>query len=337
MQAIVMTAVGGPEVLASRTVPRPRITDPNQVLVRVKAAGLNPADLRIRRRLPPMTDWDVPPEGIIMGLEGSGIVEDVGPAVTRFRKGDEVFYYDGGFLGAPGSYAQFKLVHEDVAARKPQSLSFEEAAALPIVFITGWEALADHARLAAGEHLLVQGGAGGLGHIGIQIGKALGAKVAATVSTPAKAELARRMGADRVIPYRSEDVGAAVREWTGSEGVQVVYDTVGDGAFSQSIALLASHGRLVTAAYPTSWPQCDIFEAALRNVEISFEAMGHAMQSLALRKRQTQILERAAAMADEGKLRVAIDRVYPLAEAAAAQDHLETGAVSGKIVLVLPD
>ncbi len=333
MQAVVMTAVGGPEVLQLQTLPRPVIADPHAILVRVRAAGVNPADIRVRERMPPMTEWDMPPGGIILGLEGAGVVEAVGPAVTRFAVGDEVFWFDGGFLGMPGNYAQYKTVHEDYAARKPRSLTFAQAACLPIIAITGWEALNDHARLAAGEYLLVQGGAGGLGHIGIQLGKLMGAKVAATVSTARKGELAKRLGADRVINYRKEDVGAAIREWTGGDGVNVVYDTVGDGAFSQSIDLLASHGRLVSAAYPTAWPSADIFRAALANIEISFEAMGHSFRSHELRCGQTGILETVARHADEGRLELVLERTWPLAEAGEAQRSLEAGEVAGKVAL----
>lgn len=335
MQAVVMTAVGGPEVLELQTVPRPAIADPHAILVRVRAAGVNPADIRVRERMPPMTEWEVPPGGIILGLEGAGVVEAVGPAVTRFAVGDEVFWFDGGFLGVPGNYAQYKTVHEDYAARKPRRFSFAQAACLPIIAITGWEALHDHARLAVGEYLLVQGGAGGLGHIAIQLGKLCGAQVAATVSSDRKGDLARRLGADRVINYHREDVGAAVREWTGGEGVNVVYDTVGDGAFSASIELLASHGRLVTAAYPTAWPSADIFKAALANVSISFEAMGHSFRSHALRAAQTGILETVARHADEGRLELVVDRTWPLAQAAEAQRALEAGEVAGKVALEL--
>ncbi|MGH3556627.1 MAG: zinc-binding dehydrogenase [Mycobacterium sp.] len=184
--------------------------------------------------------------------------------MTRFKEGDEVYYFDGGFIGVPGSFAQFKILDERYVARKPRSLTFAEAAVLPVVTTTTWEALYDRACLGSGEHLLVQGGAGGLGHIGIQLGKLVGARVAATVSTEAKADLARRVGADLVINYRNEDVAAAIVAWTGHNGLDVVYDTVGDPVFSQSVDLLGYHGRLVSAAYPTHWPEADIFKAALK-------------------------------------------------------------------------
>jgi NADPH:quinone reductase len=335
MQAIVMTAVGGPDVLALRSVSRPEIADPCDMLVRVMAAGVNPADVRMRERLPPVTAWEVPPEGILPGLEGAGIVEAVGPAVTRFRKGDAVYYFDGGFPGAAGSYAEFKVVNQAYAARKPNRLSFVEAAVLPVVTITGWEALHDHARLRQGECLLVHGGAGGLGHIGIQLGKLLGARVAATVSNRAKADLAKRLGADHVILYRDEDVASSIRQWTDHGGVDVVYDTVGDAVFSQSLDLLAPFGRLVSAAYPTAWPTSDIFAAALRNISISFEAMGHALGSHAARVRQTAILEQATGRIDEGSLRPVVGRTFPLQGAAAAQSALAHGEIIGRVALDL--
>jgi NADPH:quinone reductase len=333
MNAIVMTAIGGPEVLEFRTVAKPRVTGPHDILVRVMAAGVNPADLRIRKRMPPVTEWEVPQEGVILGLEGAGVVEAVGSDVTRFKVGDEVYYWDGGFPGLPGNYAQFKVLDARYAVRKPKALSFAEAAVLPIVAITGWEALYDRVALKSGDCLLVQGGAGGLGHIGIQLGVLRGARVAATVSTPAKAALARKLGAECVISYREEDVAASVRAWSGKDGADVVYDTVGDGVFERSFDVVATYGRLVSAAYPTAWPQEGIFTAALKNISVSFEAMGHAVGNHALRIEQTRILEAVADFVDQGKLQVLLDRTYPLADAAKAQEALERGEITGRVAL----
>jgi NADPH2:quinone reductase len=336
MQALVMTAIGGPEVLQLQAVPCPVIQEPHEILIRVMAAGVNPADYRVRKRMPPMDKWTLPAEGLILGLEGAGIVEAVGSAVTRFQVGDEVYYWDGGFIGSPGNYAQFKVLSEHYMARKPRTLSFAEAAALPVVAITGWEALHTHATLAAGEYLLVQGGAGGLGHIGIQLGKLLGARVAATVSTEAKAALATSLGAEHVILYRHEAVAPSLRQWTGKDGVDVVYDTVGDAVFSESVDLLTMHGRLVTAAYPTAWPTGGIFAPALHNVRISFEAMAHALRSHEARVQQTTILETVAQQVDDGYLRVVLDRAYPLAKAGEAQRALEAGEISGRLAVEIP-
>ena len=219
----------------------------------------------------------------------------------------------------------------------PASLSFEQAAALPVVAITAWEALVDRARLSKDDHLLVQGGAGGLGHIAIQIGKLLGAQVAATVSTQAKADLVRSLGADRAILYRDEGVASAVLGWTGTDGADVIFDTVGDAVLSQSIDLLGTHGRFVTAAYPTSWPTTDIFAAALKNITLSFEAIGHAFRGHGFRIEQTRILETVARHVDNGDLSVIVDRCYPLAEAAEAQHALEAGEIMGRVVLKIAE
>ncbi|KOS08240.1 hypothetical protein AM493_06725 [Flavobacterium akiainvivens] len=336
MQALVMTAVGGPEVLQMQSVPSPIIKEPHEILIRVMAAGVNPADFRVRKRMPPSTDWELPKNGIILGLEGAGIVEAVGSDVSRFKVGDEVYYFDGGFIGSQGNYAQFKTVNEYYVAHKPSTLSFAQAAALPVVAITSWEALHDRANLQPRDYLLVQGGAGGLGHIGIQLAKISGARVATTVSTDEKAELVKNLGADHIIMYRNENVGESLQKWTGKDGVDVVYDTVGDGAFSQSVDLLTTYGRLVTAAYPTSWPNGDIFAPALKNIQISFEAMGHALASHESRIVQTQILEAVAKYVDDGQMAVVLGRTYPLIEAGEAQRALESGEITGRVSLEIP-
>jgi NADPH:quinone reductase len=336
MYAMVQTAVGGPEVLEWRSVTKPQVSQPHEILVCIMAAGVNPADLRIRKRMPPMTNWEVPVEGIILGLEGAGVIEAIGPEVTRFKVGDAVYYWDGGFPGLPGSYAQYKVLDESHAAAKPQSISFEEAAALPIVLLTSWEALYDRINLKAGEYLLVQGGLGGLGHIGIQLGKLRGAHVAATVSSAEKAVMARDLGADHVILYKVEDVQAAVNSWTGKDGADVIYDTVGDAVFGPSFDLLANYGRLVSAAYPTAWPQEGIFAAAVKNISVSFEAMSHALGHPDLRIEQTRIFEAGAKLVDEGKLKVILGRSYPLEEAGLAQETLDRGEITGRVALRIP-
>jgi NADPH:quinone reductase len=225
------------------------------------------------------------------------------------------------------------VIDERLAGRKPKSLSFAEAAVLPVVAITGWEALYDRVSLKADDYLHVQGGLGGLGHIGIQLGVLRGAKVAATVSTRAKAELAKQLGAERVILYKDEDVGAAMRDWTGKDGADVIYDTVGDGVFVPSFDLLASFGRLVSAAYLTSWPKGGIFGTALKNQLVTFEAMDHPGNDPEKRGVQVRILEDVGDLVDQGKLKVLLDRSYPLAEAREAQDALERGQIVGRVAL----
>ena len=179
MLAICMIRTGGPEVLEARDVPIPALPTPHHVRVRLCAAGVNPIDTKLRKngtyypdRLP-----------TVLGCDGAGVVETLGNAVTRFRANDEVYFFHGGIGNEPGNYAQYNVVHEDYLAHKPKNLSFAEAAAVPLVLITAWEALHDRARLQVGEQLLIHAAAGGVGHVAVQLGVLHGARVAATVSS----------------------------------------------------------------------------------------------------------------------------------------------------------
>jgi NADPH:quinone reductase len=176
MRAVLMTAVGGPEVLKVADLPEPEIAAEHDVRVRLRAAGVNPVDTKLRAggtiggTLPAVLGWD-----------GAGVVERTGPAVTRGRPGDEVYFCDGGFGPTPGTYQDVKIVDERYLARKPQRLSFAEAAAAPLVTITAWEALRGRARVSDGQSVPVQAGAGGVGHMSVQLARLAGARVATTV------------------------------------------------------------------------------------------------------------------------------------------------------------
>jgi len=221
VKAIVATRPGNPSVFEWRELAKP---EPGQgeLLVRLRAAGLNPVDYKLRRR------GSFAPTGteVILGCDGAGIVEAVGADTTRFVAGDEVFFCDGGFGEKPGNYAEYHVIDERFAARKPERLSFVEAAALPLVTITAWESLFNLASIRAGDFVLVQAGAGGVGHVAVQLARDAGAFVAATISTPEKAALARELGAVATIDYRTEDVAAATRSWSGRDGANVVFDTL---------------------------------------------------------------------------------------------------------------
>jgi NADPH:quinone reductase len=332
MQAVVLEGHGGPEFLKLRSVERPKITGAHDVLIRVMAAGVNPADWQARKQ----SFGPLNAIGLIMGLDGAGIVEAVGAEVSRFKVGDAVYYLDGGFGANPGSYAEFRIASEFYIARKPANLSFNQAAALPVVLVTSWEALYDRVRLKAGEFALIHGGAGGLGHIAIQLAKIRGARVAATISTKAKASIAESLGADRILFYRDEDIAAAARDWTGKDGVDVVFDTVGGPVFAQSLDLLTGYGRLVSAV-ASDWPTGPTRIASFKNLTLAFEVCAYPQMAgnHAARVLQTQILEEAGRWFEEGKLRVVLDRAYPLAEAGEAQRALEAGEITGRVVLEL--
>jgi NADPH:quinone reductase len=330
VRAMLMAAVGGPEVLQPAEIAEPELGR-RDVRVALRAAGVNPVDYKLRRHgtiageLPAVLGWD-----------GAGVVEDVGADVTRFRPGDEVYFCDGGFGSAPGTYAEAKTLDERLVAGKPGRLSFAEAAAAPLVTITAWEALRERARVVQGQRVLVQGGVGGVGHMSVQIARTAGARVAATVSAGPKAQLAATLGAERCIDYRREDVGEAVQAWAGGDGADVVHDTVGGRTFAGSFALVRPYGDLVSNV-ESPWPAEAIQAMQQRNLRVSFTWMPapSVFGWFGERERQTAILEDAARLFDSGALSVHVGATFPLCEAADAHRALEAGQVIGKAVLVI--
>lgn len=331
MRAVVTERSGGPEVLRLVEVEQVKLVRPNQVLIRLKAAGVNPIDYKMRGALErfPVT---LP---AILGCDGAGVVEAIGAKVSRFRVGDEVYFCQAGFNGRQGTYAEYAVVDEALVAHKPKSLDFVQAAAVPLVLLTAWEALYDRVSLKAGMKALIQAGGGGVGHLAIQLAKLAGAEVATTVSTPEKAALARRLGADLTIFYRSQDVQAEIAAWTGGAGVEVAFDTVGGAVFLQCCACTKVYGEVVTILQPP--PDCDWSQARVRNLKIALEMMltPVLLELPQWQRHQGEILERAAQWFDQGRLKVEVAKVYPLEEAAEAQRYLETGAPPGKVVLTL--
>lgn len=329
MKAVVMTAVGGPEVLEYRDIDRPVITSPTQLLVRLQAAGVNPVDTKLRKRglfLPGALP-------AVLGCDGAGVVVETGAAVTRFRPGDAVWFCDGGAGGDPGCYAEYKVVEQEVARAKPSALSFAAVAAAPLVLITAWEALFDRARLGAGQTVLIHGGTGGVGHVAIQLAKLAGARVCATVGSADKARHARQLGADEVVVYGERDFVPAVNEWTDGRGVDVAFDTVGGEVFRRSIEAVAHYGDLVTLLDPG--PDVDWREARNRNLRVGFEFMLIPMLRglTGQRRRQGEMLDRCREWIDEGRLTIEVARTLPLEQAAEAHRLIEQGHTRGKIVL----
>jgi NADPH2:quinone reductase len=329
MKATVMTAVGGPEVLQATEQPDPGAPGPRQIRVRVHAASVNPVDTKLRARGTYYPDR-MP---AILGCDGAGVVQAVGGEVTRFRPGDEVYYCYGGIGGDPGSYAEFTLVDEAVVARKPATLSFEQAAALPLVLITAWESLHDRAGITAGSTVLIHAGAGGVGHIAVQLAKAAGARVITTVGSADKAAFVRELGADEVVNYRETDFVRAVLDLTGGIGADLAFDTVGGAVFQQSFTAVRPYGDVVTLLQPG--PGMDWKIPRLRNQRTSLELMLSPMYygwSDALRH-QGDILTEGAGLVDRGQLRVHLSDVLPLADAAEAHRRIEAGGMQGKLVL----
>jgi NADPH2:quinone reductase len=329
MKAVVMTASGGPEVLELREVAQPVLTADTEMLVRLKAAGINPVDTKIRAKggAFPLT---MP---AVLGCDGAGVVEAVGAAVSTFKVGDEVYFCQCGFGTRAGTYAQYAVVDSRFAAHKPGSLSFAAAAAAPLVLITAWEALHDRGRLQSGQSLLVHAGAGGVGHVAIQLASLAGARVLTTVGSDAKAELAESLGADEAIRYKFTDFVAAVLAGTDGAGVDLALDTVGGATFEATFPAVRLYGDLVTLLQPGAGVDWTI--ARQRNLRVSFELMLTPML-LAVEEGLThhaRILGACAGLFDEGRLRVVVDRTYALDDAAAAHRALEEGGATGKLVL----
>ncbi|MGF1486110.1 MAG: zinc-dependent alcohol dehydrogenase family protein [Prochloraceae cyanobacterium] len=333
MKAIVMAKPGSPEVLELQEVPKPEIQTDTQILVRLKAAGVNPIDTKIRRR------GTFFPEQMpaILGCDGAGIVETVGTGVERFQPGDEVYFFAGG-LGkqGTGNYAEFTVLEERLVARKPTSLSFAEAAAAPLVLITAWEALYDRPRLKPKQKILIHAGAGGVGHVAIQLAKLEGTEVATTVSSPDKARLVRNLGADYPIFYQKTDFVAATLDWTEREGVDLVFDTVGGKTFYDSCRSTKIYGDIVTILEPN--PDLGSLKLArTRNLRISLVLMltPTLLGLTTAQLHQTEILKQCATWIDEGKLKIHLSQTFPLAQAAIAHAAIESGSTTGKIALLI--
>ena len=330
MQTIVMRETGGPEVLKSESLPDPQITSPTAIRVQLKAAGVNPIDTKLRSR------GVFLPAGLpaILGCDGAGVVVETGSEATRFREGDEVWFCHGGLGGLQGNYAEQVVLDESVCCRKPASIDFAHAAAAPLVLITAWEALFGRAHLAEGQTLLVHAGAGGVGHVAIQLAKQVGARVMTTVSSDEKAEFVRGLGADVVINYRNEDFVAAVLEHTQGQGADLVLDTVGPEVLKQSIPATAHYGDLVTLLDPG--PDIDWKEARMRNLRLGFTLMLTPMlrDLPQARAEQVTILCNCSEFIDSGSLKLTLSETLPLSQAAEAHRRIEEGHTQGKLVLI---
>jgi NADPH2:quinone reductase len=327
MQAVVMTSTGGPEVLEMRQVAIPWPRGVSDVLVRLETASVNPADLYFRSVGPYIGSAG----GAILGHDGAGIVVELGAGVARFRAGDRVCFCNGGIGGDPGTYAEFAVVPEAQLVAVPYTVDWPRAAALPLIAITAWEALYERAAVVTHEPVLIHGGAGGTGHLAVQLAALKGARVATTVGSETKAAFVRELGAERPILYRQEDFAAAALTWSG--GLSVVLDNVGGETLLRSYRAMAPYGRIVTLMGFAG----DDGEATAYNRNLTVHNV-MMLTPMWLRlgdrlRRQAEILARAMAMLASGELRLHIDSVFPLAEVGHAHRRLAAGGMTGKIVL----
>jgi NADPH2:quinone reductase len=328
MKAILMTAVGEPDVLKLQELAEPEINQATQIKVKLQAAGVNPVDTKIRRN-GVFYDNALP---AILGCDGTGVVVETGAAVSQFKPGDKVWFCHGGLGLEQGNYAEYTVLDERWASLMPAVFSFAEAAALPLVLITASGALFDRGGLQAGQTVLIHAGAGGVGHVAIQLAKLKGARVITTVSSEQKAEFVTMLGADETIIYTHNSFVDAVNELTDGKGADLVFDTVGAIVFKESIGITAHFGRLVTLLDPG---ELSLAEARMRNLLIGFELMLTPMlrNLTAARDKHVDILKQCAEYADKGLLKPHISHQFSLQEAAEAHKLIETGHTTGKIVL----
>ncbi len=305
MKAICLESFGGPETLHMQDIERP-VPAADEVLIKVRAASVNPVDYKIRSgHYPPVKEQDLPR---ILGRDVSGVVVGCGAEVTEFHAGDEVFaMLDRG----SGGYAEYVTIKADLCASKPATLGYAEAAAVPLAAITAWQGLFDYGRLESGQRVLIHGGAGGVGHFAIQFAKARGAVVATTVSAQDK-EFVRGLGADQAIDYKTERFEDLVSD------VDLVFDLVAGDTQERSWAVLKDGGTMVSTLAKPSDSQAKAHHARATN----YMAQPDATE-----------LKAIADLIDNGKVRPVIKATYPLEQAAAAQRQLEREHTPGKVVL----
>ncbi|GLH36284.1 zinc-dependent alcohol dehydrogenase family protein [Pseudomonas moraviensis] len=318
MKAMILKSFGGPDSFELSDVAKP-VPQAGQVLVRVHATSINPLDYQVRRGDYP----DLVPLPAITGHDVSGVVEAVGPGVSAFAPGDEVWYTPQIFDGQ-GSYAEYHVAAESIIARKPASLSHLEAASLSLVGGTVWEALTVRAVLRVGESILIHGGAGGVGHVAIQVAKAMGARVFTTVRED-NAEFARSLGADVVIDYTQEDYVEAIMRETAGHGVDVVFDTIGGDTLARSPDVLAQLGRVVSIV-DIAQPQ-NLVQAWGKNASYHF----------VFTRQNRGKLDELTALVERGQLRPHVGAVYSLADIPLAHARLESAnnGLIGKIAIAV--
>ncbi len=328
MLAIPINAAGPASLLQPVEVTTPEIGADTQVKVKIHAAGVNPLDTKLRSGAYPVQEYP-----FIPGCDGAGEVVETGAGVSRVKEGDEVYYFHGGLSGCHGNYAEYAIIDERFLALKPASLDFKHAAAAPLVLLTAWESLFDRAELSEGQTVFINAGAGGVGHVAIQLAKHAGATVCTTVSTDEKAAFVKQLGADHVINYKSGHVIDEVNDWTNGEGVDVALDNIGGTETQLMFSLTRTYGQVVSLLLPGEDLDWNI--ARLRNLGFHLEVMltPQVTGMIAAQKHQTSILEKCAQLFDNDNLHIQVSETIPLAQAARAHELIEEGHTMGKIVL----
>ncbi len=341
MKAAYFTEHGGPEKIIYGDYKDP-VAGPGEVLVRVRACALNHVDLLLLNGVFP------PPEGLphVNGCEVAGSLAAVGPDVTGLAVGQRVMVFPGfscgrcdychlgqrtvclryGYLGAhrDGGYAELVKVPAENIVSLHDSISFEAGAAVPLAMLTSWHALVAQAKLGPGQAVLVHAAGSGVGSAAIQIAKLIGARVITTVGSDEKVEFAKKLGADHVVNYRTQDFVEEVRRWTGKRGVDVAIEHIGGETLERTIYCLSRLGTLVTiGSHATHWGRMDLRHVYSKNLRILGTNLGTILELRTIVDQMAQ-----------GRLKAIVDRVFPLTEARAAVQYLLDRKNQGKLVLV---
>ncbi|WP_437964163.1 NADP-dependent oxidoreductase [Sorangium sp. So ce260] len=325
MKAIGIHRHGDASQLAPLELPDPA-PGPHQVRVRVIASSVNPADIRARSPAPGprRIERQFP---LVLGYDVSGVVDAVGPGVEDLAVGDEVFGSPS--LFGQGANAQRVVIDSRTIARKPAALSHEQAACLSLAGVTAWECLA-RARPAAGATVLITAGAGGVGHLMLQLARHLGLRAVATASRPASTALCRELGAAVVLDHATQDVGQACRDLTGGAGVAVAFDNAGGTALDQALDAVAPMGTVVSIV-PAPVPVAD--RLFMKAASLVYHVMGAASIWRLDPHAQGRALAAVAALAEQGHLRPTVAATYPVRELAQAHRAIESGRTVGKIAI----
>lgn len=318
MKAIVINQYGSSNTMQAMEMPMPRISKGTEVLVKIRATAVNPLDYQVRRG-DYQSIFNLP---IVTGHDIAGDIVAIGKDVKEWRKGDKVYYSPR--FGGPGSYAEYHVTDESALSRMPANVSYEEAAALPLVGATVWEMLVVRAKLQKGESILIPGGAGGVGSLAIQVAKHLGAFVYTTARKSLHQPL-QQLGADVVIDHSEQSYIAAVLQHTNGKGVDVIIDTVGQNTLSEAPNALKQYGRIVSLV-DISLPQ---------NLMVAWEK--NATYHFVFTRQHRDELLPITQLVEAGKIRPVIDSIFPLERVNEAHERIENATrdrpLFGKIVI----
>lgn len=326
MRAWIIESFGEPDVFLPAELPTPS-PGPGEVRIRVAATSVNPVDIKIRSGAAQAL---CPPLPARLHGDVSGTIDAVGEGVSRFVEGDKVYGCVGGVGKVQGTLAEYVIADSDLVAHAPQSIALEEAAALPLVTITAWEGL-DKAHVVSGEHMLVFGGTGGVGHVALQLAKHRGAQISATVGSESKAAIARSLGADHTILYKTQSSEEYVAELTDGKGFDTAFDTVGGPNISTAVSSVKANGQVICIQ---GRGEIDGGQLHMHGTSLHLVFMLIPLLHNIDRARHGRILNEAAKMVDAEKLKPLIDdKRFRFEQIADAHAYAASGEQIGKVIV----